>query len=78
MLSIDTIHKPGTMTQQREEAEILNPLQKFKFQGKDLVPSTVSFEVAKSDYGMKDSARLGNLFYSLENLRKWDDEKEEE
>ena len=77
VLSIDTIHKPGSMTDRREPgAESIDSLQAFIFQGRELVPSTMKFDVAKDE--VEESGRLTNVLYGLQNLRKRDDGREEE
>ena len=78
-LSVDTVHKLASTTQTKDAAtENVTPLHKFIFERRKLVPSAIKFEVAKSDDGMKDAGRLTNLLYSLENLRKRDDGREED
>ena len=74
ILSIDSIHKPGSTTDCRENiADGVDSLQKFLFQGRELVPSSIKFKVVKEDDEMKRMAgRLSNLLYNLENLRKRD------
>jgi tRNA (guanine-N(7)-)-methyltransferase subunit TRM82 len=77
VLSIDTIHKPGSMTDRREPSvESIDPLPAFHFQGRQLVPSVTKFKSAKND--VEDNGRLTNLLYGLENLRKRDDGREED
>ena len=58
----------------------MNPLQAFAFENQRLVPAT-PFEVVDQQEERPDGAlaRLGNLLYGMENLRKRDgDGKEEE
>lgn len=79
VLAVDTVHKLASTTQRKDAAtESVTPLHKFIFESRKLVPSTIKFEVPKADDGMKDAGRLTNLLYSLENLRKRDDGREED
>lgn len=79
VLSIDTIHRPGSTTERREIAiERINPLQRFVFQGRGTILSSIEFEFARDDGGMKNVGRLANLFYNLESLRKRDGDGREE
>jgi len=86
VIAIDTIHAPfSTSIQRTEDAsgsgeEVVNPLQAFAFENQLLVPAT-PFEVVDQQEERPDGAlaRLGNLLYGMENLRKRDgDGKEEE
>ncbi len=83
-MSIDTFHKPGSTTEEREEAgTILNPLHSYKFKEGKLVQNE-SFQpaIAAQEDGEAStsgaSGRLTNLLYSLENLRKREGEGQEE
>ncbi|KAE9381762.1 tRNA methyltransferas-like protein [Stipitochalara longipes BDJ] len=84
LVSIDTIHTPGSTTKERENAGTsLNPLQSYKFKDGRLVQDE-SFQlgIAGRDDGEVSgsgaSGRLTNLLYSLENLRKREGEGQEE
>ncbi|PMD31145.1 hypothetical protein L207DRAFT_591614 [Hyaloscypha variabilis F] len=84
IVSIDTFHKPGSTTEEREEAgTILNPLHSYKFKEGKLVQNE-SFQpaIAAPEDGEAStsvaSGRLTNLLYSLENLRKREGEGQEE
>ena len=79
VLSVDTIHKLASTTQKKDAVtESVTSLHKFIFESRKLVPSTIKFEVAKAGDEMNDAGRLTNLLYSLENLRKRDDGREED
>jgi tRNA (guanine-N(7)-)-methyltransferase subunit TRM82 len=84
LVSIDSIHKPGSTTEKREDADgNLNPLQSYQFQeGKLILDGTFQLATADPDEGEASgsvaSGRLTNLLYSLENLRKREGEAQEE
>lgn len=73
LVSIDTIHKAGSTSEIRTDStESLSALQTFEFQDGTLVEDGVAF--ARVGDGQEEqvaeTARLGNLLYGLENLRK--------
>ena len=77
MLSIDTIHKLGSRTEQRgPTTESIRPLWHFMFQGWGLVPSTIEFETVIDE--VRDIGRSTDLLYGLENLRKRDGDAKQE
>ena len=84
LVSIDTIHKPGSTTEEREDTgKDLNPIQSYKFQeGKLVQDDTFQLDTAVLDHaemsGNGVSGRLTNLLYNLENLRKREGEAQEE
>ena len=76
-VSIDTIHKPGSTADRRLETEAsVESLQMYKFQGKELA-ATSTIKVPSGNEEQHD-ARLTNLFYNLENLRKRDGDGRDE
>jgi tRNA (guanine-N(7)-)-methyltransferase subunit TRM82 len=76
IVSVDSIHKPGSTTSCRSEAgDVLNPLYSFKFQGHELHEAS-TFKLADDDESQ--SAALTNLLYPLENLRKRDGEEKDD
>lgn len=84
LVSIDTIHKPGSTSEAKDDADKnLNPLQLYQFQEGRLIQDG-KFQLAAADQdeseGSRSSAsgRLTNLLYSLENLRKREEEAQEE
>ena len=84
VVSIDTTHKPGSTTEEREDAsQNLNPFQSYIFQnGKMVQDGTFQLAIAKQDEGEANGSgapgRLTNLLYSLENLRKREGDMREE
>lgn len=71
MVSIDTVHKPGSTTEQREDkTEVLKSLLSYKFDEGKLVEDGPAFSVAEGAVDISAAAHLGNLLYNLENLRK--------
>merc|ERR1712093_189905 len=73
LVSIDTIHKAGSTSELRTDStESLSALQTFEFQDGMLVEGGVAFaRVEDGEEGqVAETARLGNLLYGLENLRK--------
>jgi tRNA (guanine-N(7)-)-methyltransferase subunit TRM82 len=83
-VSIDTIHKPGSITEKRDDAVgKSNPLQSYHFHDRELVRD-VAFEVAIPDQTEEEASgggtigRLTNLLYNLENLRKREGDAQEE
>ena len=82
LVSIDTIHKPGSTTAKRGDAVGKpNPLQSYQFREKELVHD-VAFQVALADQTEEASGgvigRVTNLLYSLENLRKREGDAQED
>jgi tRNA (guanine-N(7)-)-methyltransferase subunit TRM82 len=84
LVSVDTVHKPGSTTEIREHADkSLNPLQSYIFQEGQLVQDG-TFQLALADQGDGEGRRSGvpgqliNLLYNLENLRKREGEGQEE
>lgn len=76
VVSVDSIHKPISTTERRVETEdAVEPLHLYKFHGRELVAGAV-FSVAARDEE-PNSARLTNLLYNLEKLRKRDGEAKE-
>jgi tRNA (guanine-N(7)-)-methyltransferase subunit TRM82 len=77
LVSVDNIHKPGSITELRDSTEdSISPFQTFGFQQGGLVQD--SFRVATVEEGeVPEGAASGlrNLLYSLENLRKRDGEE---
>jgi len=80
--SVDTIHKPGSTSERREDGKKVSPLKSFKFQdGRLLYNSPFTVTPIESEAGGQESGiggRLTNLLYNLENLRKRDGENQEE
>lgn len=73
MLSLDTFHKPGSTTKQREDkTDVLKSLLSYKFDEGKLVEDGPDFSVAEGAMDVSAAAHLGNLLYNLENLRKRD------
>ncbi|KAK0118877.1 tRNA (guanine-N(7)-)-methyltransferase non-catalytic subunit trm82 [Cadophora gregata f. sp. sojae] len=73
IVSIDTIHKPGSTNELRTETtENLNVLQTFEFSTQELmlVEGALAFAKIEEDWKLDAVGRLGNLLYGLENLRK--------
>ncbi len=83
-MSIDTIHKPGSTTEERHDAgRKLNPLQLYKFKNGQLVRE-VAFKVSVAGQNeavankCEKVGQLKNLLYNLENLRKRKGEGQDE
>lgn len=69
VVSVDNIHKPGSTTERRGDTDdTVKSLHSYRFQGRELAAAS-TFAVAPEDEEL-GSARLSNLLYSLENLRK--------
>jgi tRNA (guanine-N(7)-)-methyltransferase subunit TRM82 len=84
LVSIDTIHKPGSTTEKRGDAVGKpNPLQSYQFHDKELVHD-VAFQVALADQIEEEASgggaigRVTNLLYNLENLRKREGDAQED
>lgn len=74
-MSVDSIHKPGSITDCRSEAEAIEPLRLYMFRGNEL--NKKSIFKPTNEYDEKQSVKLTNLLYNLENLRKRDGEAKE-
>ncbi len=71
IISIDTVHKPGSTTEQKEdETGISTPLLSYKFHEGQLAEGGPTFSSAEDEVDISAAAHLGNLLYNLENLRK--------
>ncbi|KIN04850.1 hypothetical protein OIDMADRAFT_39319 [Oidiodendron maius Zn] len=75
IVSVDSIHKPGSITDCRSEAEATEPLRLYMFRGNEL--NNKSIFKPTNAYDEKQSVKLTNLLYNLENLRKRDGEAKE-
>ncbi|KAF8863476.1 hypothetical protein BDZ45DRAFT_738447 [Acephala macrosclerotiorum] len=84
IVSIDTIHQPGSITKLRSEtSEAEKRLMIFHHWDVGLVPSDAAYKgPAEEDENLVQSGekigRLSNLLYSLENLRKRDGDGQDE
>ena len=81
IVSIDNVHKSGSTTDRREESEeLFNSLCSYTFQTHQAITGA-SFDVVE---GREDAdngnvlGKLGNLLYTLENLRKRESDVREE
>ena len=72
IVSIDTIHKPGSMIERRcSTDDSINPLQCFVPQQCDFVPREIFELPDQTDVTENGTGgRFTNLLYNLENLRK--------
>ncbi|PBP24629.1 WD repeat domain-containing protein [Diplocarpon rosae] len=79
IVSVDNIHKSGSTSDLRENTtDFLSSLLAYKFQDRSLVENGPIFSQF-TDLGDDGAAgRLGNLLYSLENLRKREGQVNEE
>lgn len=85
VVSIDTIHTPGSTTERRESTSaVVRPFQVFDWQkSAGQLVENGSFEFAAGGEGeqginVSEGGSLGNLLYTLEGLRKREGEDKEE
>jgi tRNA (guanine-N(7)-)-methyltransferase subunit TRM82 len=84
LVSVDTIHVPGSTTQGRGEIDRnLNSLQSYEFREGQLIQDEkfkldIAYPDDRDDSRIGASLGLSNLLYNLENMRKREGDVQEE
>jgi tRNA (guanine-N(7)-)-methyltransferase subunit TRM82 len=71
IVSIDTIHTPGSTTELRNNENAVQALQTFQFKESAWGTSNLTFDTPDADATQKEAyGTLSGVLYNLENLRK--------